>query len=155
MVHPLVERGSSIPNYFELVAGSKGHWQDQNSIFDSVSWEIVSQFSFECGHETEVLRHILVENNLYNHFSSFFIHFHREVLQNVAIVIFKHDVECWGQMMIFQNALIRVPNCQGMLGSNDKLIRVSWMFIIMNDIWDKHCELIKFLQLALQIAYGQ
>jgi len=58
-------------------------------------------------------------------------------------------------MVIFESKLVRVSNGDWMLGPHDKLVRVAWVLIIMNDIGDKNTENVYLFELVLEITLAE
>lgn len=58
-------------------------------------------------------------------------------------------------MVIFESKLVRVSNGDWMLCPHDKLVRVAWVLIIMNDIGDKNTENVYLFELVLEITLAE
>jgi hypothetical protein len=102
-----------------------------------------------------VLAQVGVEHNLDNHLSRFSVHFPRKVAHDVAVVIFKHDVEGGGQMVVLEDAVVRVSDCQRMLGSDDELIGVARVLVVVDNVRDEHGEDVKAFDLSSQVASSE
>ena len=122
VLHPLFENTSAISDNLELVADTDGNRKNENPIFNSISWEVVSQLGLESCHQIEMLGQISVQDNHDDDLSHFLIHFPRQVLQDVAVIILQNQVESCRQMMVFKNILIGVSDCHWMFSSHYELV---------------------------------
>ena len=99
-----------------------------------------------------MLRLIRIKNNLNDKLSDFDVQIPWQILQNIAIITFEHNLKRSRQMVIFKDKLIWVSNSNWMLCPHNELVRIARVLVIMNDIGDKDTENIMPLQVfTLQI----
>jgi hypothetical protein len=55
-------------------------------------------------------------------------------------------------MMLFEDQRVTVTNGKGMLGSNDELVGVAWVLIVVDQVCNKASEDIIELKIALKVG---
>ena len=69
-----------------------------------------------------MLRHVCVEHYVDNELSDVTVHAVWNILHYIATVFLQYKLESGRKMVIFQHALVRVPNRNRMLSPNNELI---------------------------------
>ena len=132
-LHPLEEYGGS-SDHLECVGRPQGHAHYECAVLHRIRREIIPQLRLELSEEHEVFAQVCIQHALYNHLAHLSLSLDGDVLEQVHVLHLKHYLKCSGQMMMLEDLDIRIPNGEGMLGPDYKLIGIAGVLIIMDQI---------------------
>lgn len=90
-----------------------------------------------------MLAEVCVQDSLDDHLAHLSLSLDGDVLKQVGVFHLLHYLKCSGQVMLFQDLVIRVSNGQGVLGPDNELIREPRVLKVVDQVREERSEHIR------------
>ena len=150
-LHPLKEYVRS-SHYFEMITNAKSDAQDQSAILHAICREVIAQLCFELSQKHKMFAHVSVKHAGNDQLPHVSLSFNWNVFEQISIISIEHYLKCSRQMMLFENQGVTVANSKWMLCTNDELICVPRMLIVVDQVCNEAGKNIIELKITLKVG---